>query len=395
MGIREEVRRALQGFPAFWRCFARWRARRDESNYRYWREYYQQSRWSPTLPTKSSTPRKEGEIRTFAVIPSWSWHTELLGDLRSLGPVVHFDYALDLPWNESNRFNRKFFEWRERGNRNLLLQFEEEHRKAPFDWVFAYAQGDHLLASTVRQLRDRFKVPTVNMCLDDKNSWGPYTVGGLMAGSRALAGAFDWWWTSARVCVDWVHAEGGHAVYMPEGCAADLYPEAELPYSIPISFVGSPYGARLEMVRFLRRNGIAVQTFGAGWSSDSYVSQERRIEIYRTSQISLGHGGIGYSEAILNVKGRDFDIPCSGGGAYLTTFNPDLAQHFRVGEEILCWHSYDDLLEQVRYFLKRPEECRDMARRARARALREHRWGHRYKTILQRIGVLVDSEASK
>ncbi len=88
------------------------------------------------------------------------------------------------------------------------------------------------------------------------------------------------------------------------------------------------------------------------------------------------------------MKGRDFDIPCTGGGLYLTTYNADLAQHFRVGEEILCWHSYDEMLELLRYYLPRPDECREMARKARERCLREHRWSHRYIRVLQELVVL-------
>src|SRR5262249_31082899 len=37
-------------------------------------------------------PRQMGEIHTFAFIPHLSWHTALLPDLRTLGPVTEFDY---------------------------------------------------------------------------------------------------------------------------------------------------------------------------------------------------------------------------------------------------------------------------------------------------------------
>ena len=79
-------------------------------------------------------------------------------------------------------------------------------------------------------------------------------------------------------------------------------------------------------------------------------------------------GGIGYLEGITNVKARDFEIPGTGGGVYLTSFNPDLARNFTVGEEILCYSNRDEMLELIRYYLAHPEEARAIYG-ARAEAL--------------------------
>lgn len=339
---------------------------------------------------KSVLKRRLGEIHTFAIFPSVSWHDILLPELKILGPLTYVDYCADLPRDRAGRYtyNKSFFEWRELANSDLLRSFEEANTRCPVDWVFAYAQGNHLLASTVSAIRQRYKVPTVNMCFDDKNSWNLGMVGGQIDGSQGIVAAFDLWWTSARVTVDWVNSEGGHGIYLPEGFTSALYPSEELPYLIPVSFVGSNYGPRASMIRYLRNHNIPVQVFGPGWGIESEVSRERMIEIFRTSQINLGHGGMSESEAVTNVKGRDFEVPAAGGGVYLTTFNPDLAQHFIIGKEILCWHSYDDLLEQIRWYLRRPDICRAMARLARARCLSEHRWLHRFKTVLEILGIL-------
>jgi spore maturation protein CgeB len=75
---------------------------------------------------------------------------------------------------------------------------------------------------------------------------------------------------------------------------------------------------------------------------------------------------------------------------YLTTFNPDLAQHFQIGAEIVCYHSREELVELVRHYLRHPDEARQIAARARERCLREHRWFHRYQHICRVLGILVD-----
>ena len=99
-------------------------------------------------------------------------------------------------------------------------------------------------------------------------------------------------------------------------------------------------------------------------------------------------GGIGYSESLTNVKGRDFEIPGTGGGVYLTSFNPDLAQHFTIGEEILCYRNRDEMLELIRYYLQHRDEAQKIAEKARIRCLQEHRWLFRYQRMLEIIGVL-------
>ena len=123
-----------------------------------------------------------------------------------------------------------------------------------------------------------------------------------------------------------------------------------------------------------------------GWTNSYWVDDI--VKIFRGSKINLGMGGIGYSESLTNVKGRDFEIPAVGSGVYITSFNPDLAQHFHIGKEIVCYRNFEEMVELVRYYLRHPEEAQDIARKGRERCLSEHRWLHRYQKMLSIIGVL-------
>ena len=115
------------------------------------------------------------------------------------------------------------------------------------------------------------------------------------------------------------------------------------------------------------------------------------MEVINRTRINLGMGGIGYSESLTNVKARDFEVPGTGGGMYLTSFNTDLARHFVVGHEIACYRNREELVELVRYYLARPEEASAMAARARARCLAEHRWLHRFQKICRILGILSEA----
>ena len=393
--MRELLRRLKERTRAsrrVWGVVLPFRARAVERSYRHRREGYAgRTAASPAPPLMHPAAKPSpGDVHTFALIPSNAWHDALLPELRLLGPVDRFDYVDLVNLIRARGYSAEFLRLRREVNGRMVAAFERAHQERPVDWLFAYAQGDHILASAIQTIRERYGVPCVNMCLDDKQSWDGGMVGEQRRGSVGLVAAFDLWWTSARVSVDWVNAEGGRAIYLPEGCAPSIHHPAERqPFDIPVSFVGACYGPRPAMVHFLRRHGVPVQVFGYGWKAMGGAAwTEDPVDIFRRSQINLGNGGVLHSERITNVKGRDFDIPCTGGGLYLTTYNADLAQHFRIGEEILCWHSHDEMLELVRHYLPRPDECREMARRARERCLREHRWSHRYIRVLQELGIL-------
>lgn len=331
--------------------------------------------------------RAAGDIHTFAAISNFSWHHHLLPDLRRLGPVSLFDYtAYGFQYEALRAGDRDSVKLRSAMNRQLLPALRAAHRERPVDWVFFYAAGFEYLRETLSAITDELGIPLVCMCLDDKQSWAGRSLGGQRPGQVDIAPHFDLCWSSARVACEWYLAEGALPIYMPEGVDVDAIPTAPALKSVPVSFVGRAYGERPAMVDYLRKHGIDVRTFGKGWGPNTYAPDPYRV--FQTSRINLGIGYILNSNRLTNVKGRDFELPAAGGGPYLTTFNADLAQHFVVGREILCYHSREEMLELIRYYLARPEEADAIARRGRERCLREHRWLHRYLRICGVLGIL-------
>lgn len=407
---REEIRKdrmSITGAKEWVRNSRLWgpilalRAGRFERAYRLRRDYYQRMLEESGLSSdpdrivnevrhrlrqRGHTPtvKAPGEVRTLAIVGEFSWHPALLNELRQLGPVHNCDYAkfgLDNPPAD------QLVERRGRFGRHVLETLRAQHKKQPFDWVFAYVNGRHLLADTLRQIHEEFGIPTVNMCLDDKNCWSHPSADGQDWGQKSLAAAFDLSWTSSSVARGWYRVEGGRPVYMPEGCdPSEYFPTVEA-YDVPISFIGASYGCRPLVVRHLRRHGADVKVYGRGWGRQGTFASSP-ADVFSRSQVNLGIGGISFSESLTNVKGRDFDVACTGGGAYLTTFNPDLAGAFDIGREILCYGNREEAVEIANDWLKRPDDCRAMAQRARRRCLREHRWMHRFLRLCGALGVV-------
>jgi hypothetical protein len=332
--------------------------------------------------------KRLGDIHTFAIIPRLGWHSHLYDDLYELGPVSEFDYVKDgYDWDEFAKADKQGRQRRREMNASIMPLLHSKHRQQPVDWVFVYASGVEISATTIRAIQESIGVPVVGMCLDDKQSWAGPWMGDHRAGQIDIASAFDVCWTSARLACEWYLAEGGRPLYLPEGCNTRVYRPRSVRQDIPVSFIGAAYGFRRKTIHFAKRYGIAVQTFGPGWNSRSVWGDEA-VEILCRSRINLGMGGIGYSEWLTSVKTRDFEIPCTGGGLYLTSYNPDLAQHFDIGKEIVCYRTNDEMIELIRYYLSHPDEAMQIARRGRKRCLEEHRWLHRYIKVCQVLGIL-------
>lgn len=401
----EGIKKILFRVPALQEAYTRLRARDFERTYATRRDDYARRaadrgleyREADTiaairerLARRRHAPqrRRPGEVHTFAFVPRISWHASLLPDLRELGPVTEFDYAaLGYDWFEFYRQDARAARRRREMNARALAALQDAQAKRHIDWMFVYASGLEVHVDFLRAVTEELGIPVVNMCLDDKQSWTGPMLDGQRPGQVDIGPACDVSWTSARVACEWYLVEGARPICLPEGYDASLFRPLDLARDIPVSFIGGAYGFRPSVVRHLSRRGVPLQVFGEGWHTRS-LTPEEQVGVINRSVVNLGMGGIVNSESITNLKGRDFEIPGTGGGVYLTSFNPDLAQHFDVGREILCYRNREEMVELIRHTLKHPEDSREMARRARERSLREHRWLHRYRRVLEILGIL-------
>lgn len=81
------------------------------------------------------------------------------------------------------------------------------------------------------------------------------------------------------------------------------------------------------------------------------------------------------------VNQRIFDTPAAG-GFLLTDFREQLAELFRVGEEVACFEEPGEIPELVYFYLQHPEVRKKMTAKARERVLAEHTYLHRVAAML-------------
>lgn len=332
--------------------------------------------------------KKFGQVNTFAFIPLVGWHGTLLPALHKLGNLYHYDFIADgFEVSQFQPSNSNAAKFRKKMNERAFFQLKKAHEQHGIDWVFVYAAGKTVGTSFLQRITDELGIPLISMCLDDKQSWQGPIVGDQHVGQVDIAPFFDLSWTSARVACLWYSLEGGRAIYLPEGFEPTTIPQLTFEKDIPLSFIGAAYGFRRKVISHLSKNNTKVVTFGAGWKTRSLSSRDF-FEVLARSQLNLGMGGIGYSEMLTNVKGRDFEVPSTGQCLYITSYNSDLANHFVVGKEIVCYRHLDELVELVNYYLNNSVERQEIIQHAKERAYKEHTWLHRYATILQALNIL-------
>lgn len=322
----------------------------------------------------------EGRLRTFAAFRHHNWEAyNLLPALGKLGEVVHFDWGAegfppDTKWKlpEVRAFNAL-----------LLERFEAALKEGPVQLFFGYLNGRSARPETIRAIR-RHGAVAVNIALDDRAKFKGKWKNGAWIGPCSIAPAFDVCWTSTRSACEKYLVEGANPIFLPEGANPDIYhPPAEpVPFTHDVSFVGQCYGMRPGFIAALGERGIPVATFGKGWPSGP-VSVEEMVRVYHRSRINLGFGGVGNSSRLVCLKGRDFEVPMSG-GLYVTQYNPELRTAYALDREIVCYRGLDDLAERLRHLLDHPEEADRIRRAGHARAAAEHSWDHRFARLLER-----------
>lgn len=389
-GFAGAVRGALRRQPAFVRLVEARRAARDERAYLALRARYARPTESLDMadgtdallravwPGPARTRSDPSTVRLFIVTGETDTTGAMKDELCRSFDARSFDFVPWLP-----RSATRDLSWRAPLQEAILREFRDAHVERPIDLVLVYGTHFEIEPATLRAMRASGAAVAL-LCGDDKHSFEADPR--HPSGQRPLIGSATVHLTNSRECVGWYEAEGAACLYV--GWAADpaIYRPLGLPRDLPVSFVGGWYGARRDLIARVRAAGIPVRCWGPA-SEGGPLSRDDVVRVYNRSVVNLGFGGVGSSARITCVKARDFEVPLTG-SLYLTQYDPDLATHYEIGREILCYRDALDLVEQLRYWLARPSEAAAIGRAARERALREHTWTARLTTVLQRLGIL-------
>jgi len=326
--------------------------------------------------------KNKGELRILSIYHDYNWEGASLGlSLKKFGDVQHFD------WRDPALASGKQpgeVHWMEAMHAGLMNFVNNLHTENPFDVIFTYVSGEQMNQEILEKLRSL--APMVNLALNDKETFVGKIRNGQAAGARDICRCFDLCWTSTEDALEKYVVEDATPLYLPEGANPDIHRPYDEEKIYDVSFVGQCYGNRPEIIDRLRSSGIKVKAFGPGWPSGP-LSLEEMVRTWSRSRINLGFGGvIGHNETFC-LKGRDFEVPMSG-GLYLTEHHDELLPFYEIGREIVTYKGFNDLLNKINMLISDPSQAETIRLEGRKRALREHTWEMRIKKVFSLLDVL-------
>jgi hypothetical protein len=327
-------------------------------------------------------PKAKGDLNILAIYHDYNWENESLRpSLEKFGSVRHYDWC--------DQFNHQQKDWhksvKSKMNHDLVQRVKSWIRKDSTDIIFTCLSGELVTPDMMKNIAES-GVPILNMCLNDKEAFVGKIKGGSAMGARDISPYFSLCWTSTEDALIKYCVEGALPVYLPEGANPEIHKPYDVKKTINVSFVGQCYGNRPEIIQKLKQHGIHVKAFGYGWPNGP-LSIEDMVRIYSRSKINLGFGGIpGHKDAYC-LKGRDFEIPMSG-GLYLTEYHHELEKFFDLENEIVAYTGFDELVSKIRYLLSNPEKADEIRKKGAQRAHREHTWEMRFETIFSIMGLI-------
>ena len=326
-------------------------------------------------------PKRKGALHIFLTYALNNWEAVLPIALKPFGRVSEFEWG-------SRGFGSKSENWLDRRdpmNKAMLASFYKANSDAPVDVVIGYLSGYGCAPEILRNMAQAGAV-IFNFCWDDKLGFRGKTYGGRWTGPAALASVVDLNLTNApESCIKYF-GEGELAMFWPEAAHPGIHKPYDLPFEFDVSFVGQKYGWRPKFITKLQRMGIKVACFGNGWENGP-LSDEEMIKLYSRSRINLGFAGVAHSRRLMCLKGRDFEVPMSG-GLYLTQNNPELSLVYDVGKEIVTYENEKDCAEKIRWLLAHPDEADAIRKAGRIRALRDHSWEKRFEDIFRTASIM-------
>lgn len=183
--------------------------------------------------------------------------------------------------------------------------------------------------------------------------------------------------------------------YLPQGCNPrwhrPIVPAGIEPYLV---VAGSMYPSRVRLLERLIAKGIPLRLYGGGgfprWLGETplraaHTGREvRREEKARVFRSAAGVLNTMHPAEVVGVNLRLFEAAGCGAGV-LTEFRPTVPELFDVGQEVLAFHDFDDLVEQAGRLLNETGLAGSLGDAAARRAHRDHSYDVRVANILEKV----------
>jgi spore maturation protein CgeB len=182
--------------------------------------------------------------------------------------------------------------------------------------------------------------------------------------------------------------------YLPQACNPRWHRPANESGTEPFLVIaGNMYPSRVRLLERLIAKGIPLRLYGSGfprWIGETaartvhtgqYVAREEKARVFRSA---AGVLNTMHPSEVSGVNVRLFEA-AGCGAAVLTEFRPTVPELFAVGNEVLTFHDFDDLVEQATRLLSERGLTARLGDAAAQRAHRDHTYDLRVTSILDKL----------
>ncbi len=367
---------------------------------------------------------------TNSAIPTNStWYRNLYEPLLELGhKVVLFDTSEAI--HARRKKNRSL---KAKVSQKLIDVFRKENDKNHFDVFIGYFTEGMLDFEVIEQIR-KSSVITLNFSCNNTHQF--YLV-------KNISKHFDFSLYAEKEAKKHFDSIQVSSIWWPMASNPKYFHPKNLPKNYKVTFVGANYGLRTRYISYLLDNGIDVSAFGPGWKYGSnsllisflkryllilktlcisniskqarysgllaehdykrnlatkfplnlfeIITDEKLIDLYSESEISLGflevYNHHDPSKMVLkHMHLRDFEAPLSG-AFYMTGFSDEVAEMFEPDKEVVIYRSSEELLDKINYYLKNSSAADQIRKAGFNRAINQHTYHHRYKSLFAELGL--------
>lgn len=281
----------------------------------------------------------------------------------------------------------------------MLRERVEEIRP---DLLFVFMFSDQFDHDLLKKIGTASSVPSVNWFADDHWRFDSF--------SRHWADCFTHVVTTDAVSLERYRSAGfQHAILSQWGVNHIRYSKNDAAMQRDVSFVGQAHGERNSIVSSLRNSGIDIAVRGTYWDVRLYhrilrklgllsetsfaavinrtrIGQNEMIDMFRTSRINLNLTASSNAGQRNQIKGRTFEIPGCG-GFQLSEYAERIEEFFVPDKEIALYRTSAEMVEKIRYYLSHDDERKAIADAGYRRALRDHTYEQRFKTLFTEMGM--------
>ena len=182
--------------------------------------------------------------------------------------------------------------------------------------------------------------------------------------------------------------------YLPEACSPQWHrPLVQAGTEPHLVVAGNMYPSRVRLLERLLAKGIPLKLYGSGfprWIGETRL-QEVHVghAVFREDKARVFRSAVGvlntmHPAEVSGVNARLFEATGSG-AAVLTEFRSTVPQLFAVGEEVLAFHDFDELVDQASRLLGEVGLTARLGDAATHRAHRDHSFEARITFILEKL----------